>query len=836
MPTYIGLLEPKKPAQKNGAVALVYALEAPNKKAAEGIIVGKLWEAYPAAGENFFNPKVVEDQPGCPRPPLGVFDEQFAIENEFDVDGKCWVPREVEAPPTGPIDLMTQPANVRIAAVVMYGEGEIDNGQLSLVVDMLNDEDTPDDTGMRAVIDALVSVTQVGAMYPNAVYNLVSALFDQAGDDVPAKADILAFAQEWVSNPNEREKIKLGSPAGASKKNSDGCANDIVDLMKLSARERFMSVLLFGNAPVTGDVLSQIRECLDALVGPNANIDEEEDRLNQYILYAMEGHLPVSHMHVEGLNNMLTALRNHFSNQQPGRRAVSLFIKEWTDNPDKRGELSSTSTEGNGGVSDYNTLSMHTALSIMAVHPATAKAGDVKNAKEIIASRDSVWRAWDKTFRVITGILDVDTDTRHSIISDGLKNLKLVNNDDERLHFVKSRLAGNPSCPELANYGQQTETPLEVENLGDGKFSVDGLIGEQTITASNEVEKTEVATTEPVSDAAALQAKETLDDLGYGVYATEPEQKSELLQRAEDNAAAAAQLVQQLHADDFQQRAAQVEQAIAEQPEAAQENLQIWKQVQRTDPRYTSELSGVGYTGTSINAEYMFMRATEIFGPVGIGWGFEVIEDKMIPGAPMTEAIYDNGKFVRMEILRNVDGSLVFELNHSLKIKFWYKADYGDGVLESYGATPYLYKATKRIVADGEAMKKSLTDAIKKALSMLGFSADIYLGMFDRPEYKAENEIEFSIRNASDKAEDVTRLRQELDDKFKTNTATMKSAKTASEVSGIASSLTRVLGVHLDSARGKADHDYAKYLESRLNRLEDIKAECLNKLKAGTQV
>lgn len=58
------------------------------------------------------------------------------------------------------------------------------------------------------------------------------------------------------------------------------------------------------------------------------------------------------------------------------------------------------------------------------------------------------------------------------------------------------------------------------------------------------------------------------------------------------------------------------------------DNLSIWKQVQRTDPRFTKPLEGAGFQGTSINSNYMFMRATEIFGPIGEGWGYEVVEEK----------------------------------------------------------------------------------------------------------------------------------------------------------------------------------------------------------------
>ncbi|CAI1501552.1 hypothetical protein [Serratia quinivorans] len=357
MPIYISLFEPKKKALTNGAVALVIALEAPSKRAAESIALGKLFEAYPEGGDNFFNPKTVEDQTGNPRPAVGQFDEQFAAENVFD--GSKWTPKEPEPEfPAGPVDLMSQPANVRITAVVMYGDGEIDNSQLSMAVDFINDEETPDDTGMRAVIDGLVSVTAVEAMSPDAISRLITALFQRAGDAMPSQADTTAFAQAWVDKPGERENLTLASTSTST----------------------------------------------------------------------------------------------------------------------------STSTENTEGVPDYNTLSMHTALSIMGVNPTAAKATDVKNAKEIIASRDYAWRAWDKSLRVIVGILGVDTDTRHAIISEGLKNLGLVksDSDEKRLHFVKIRLAGHPACTELANYGQQTKKSIEVANLGGGCFSVEGLISDET--------------------------------------------------------------------------------------------------------------------------------------------------------------------------------------------------------------------------------------------------------------------------------------------------------------------------------------------------------------------
>ncbi|HGN1928585.1 TPA: hypothetical protein ACKRWR_000340, partial [Proteus mirabilis] len=130
-----------------------------------------------------------------------------------------------------------------------------------------------------------------------------------------------------------------------------------------------------------------------------------------------------------------------------------------------------------------------------------------------------------------------------------------------------------------------------------------------------------------------------------------------------------------------------------------------------------------------------------------------------------------------------------------------------------------------------EAIKKSLTDAIKKALSMLGFSSDVFMGMHDNPEYIVSNKLEFEIKNASEKAEDITRIRKELDEKFTKHTEVMRSAVTANELRGIASTLTREISAHIKSAQERRDEDYEKYLSGRLRRLNQIEKECLDKLK-----
>lgn len=85
MTIYNGLFEPKKSAIKDcGAVQLAIAIDAPNKKVAESIMTGKLWESYPANGDNYFKPKLWEHVEDQPLPTVGQFDESFAQQHTFD--------------------------------------------------------------------------------------------------------------------------------------------------------------------------------------------------------------------------------------------------------------------------------------------------------------------------------------------------------------------------------------------------------------------------------------------------------------------------------------------------------------------------------------------------------------------------------------------------------------------------------------------------------------------------------------------------------------------------------------------------------------------------------
>lgn len=217
-------------------------------------------------------------------------------------------------------------------------------------------------------------------------------------------------------------------------------------------------------------------------------------------------------------------------------------------------------------------------------------------------------------------------------------------------------------------------------------------------------------------------------------------------------------------------------------------NLRIWDQVQTTDTRFTKEAKVGGQQITSLNGTAMIMKATEVFGPAGIGFGWNVAEERFDKGAEMFSG--EGEKRV----------SLGFELNHTIKIKFWFVLDGQRGEIEQYGCTQYLYKSKYGTTTDGEAPKKSLTDAIKKALSMLGFSADVFLGMFDDQSYVQQLQAEQAIEQAEDRDAEIERQKQERLEFIKTTIETMKGAQSLYELKKIHDAAVRRLGNRNDAS------------------------------------
>ncbi|HAG1050662.1 TPA: hypothetical protein G8Q34_001918 [Salmonella enterica] len=754
MTIYNCLFEPKKSAIKDGAVALAISIEAPNKKVAESIVIGKLWEHYPANGDNYFKPKIWEDSEGQPRPEVGKFDEQFAQTNTFD-------------------------------------------------------------------------------------------------------------GEKWIANKPDTSVPGLPS------------SNEIIDLMKLPARERFAAVLMFSNSPIDGVLYSQVLDYLDNLEN-NTEPFDDDDRINSNILHALHNNEPVRHMHIEGLNNLIQAIFAKFEDQTPGKAAISQFIKRWLENPGKREEMvpsktSSLNTSDNiespkvaplrGYKHTYATLDQEIAVALLPISPDTpVLSGNLRDAEKIIAEDREDFKRWSMALRTTEKILKYDRPSIFGVIQNTPAKDTYHFPESLRRH-IDSWLTehGQFECPEpdaertgkllAAARGEyvegisdpndpkwvKTDTQPQVSNLGNGMFSVDNLMSE---TASNEGEKTEVAEQETVTEDQAEQARETLNNMGYGVYATSQDttdqQNENLSDKVEKIVQDADQLVDRVKREEQLPQASELVKSINEMQAGESDNLELWKDVFKTDERFTTAFS-VNGGGTSINGTYMTMIATREFGPKGIGWGVDILEERFDNGAPITRTVKGTDGNNTWELIPDGVGGVLTEKHHVIKIRLWYIRNSVRGEEISFGCTPYIYGSKYGPICDGEATKKSLTDATKKALSALGFCADIFMGLYDNPEYRQKNKAEFALKNASENAEDAARVRQELDDKLTRVANTIASAVSENEINKVYSSIAREAEVHRKDAEAKGDTQHARYLGGRLRRLTTIKDERIAELNKAQE-
>lgn len=700
MTIYNGLFEPKKSAIKDcGAVQLAIAVEAPNKKIAESIITGKLWESYPANGDNYFKPKLWEHEEGQPLPTVGQFDELFAQQHTFD--GEKWV---------------------SIAA----------NGTTS-------------------------------------------------------------------------EESNL--PAG----------DEVIDLMTVSPGERFAAVLLFSTAAIDGHLYSQVVDYLDNLNNRDTEL-EEEDRFNLNVLCALHNNEPVKHMHVEGLNNLIQGIFSHFENQTPGKAAISQFVKRWLENPGKREEMvpgqnssfGAASTDTNvkiapkrGYKHTYATLDQEIAVALLPISPdAPVLSGNLRDAEKIIADEREDFKRWSMALRTTEHILKYDRDSIFGVV----QNVPAK----DTYHFPDSLRRHIDSWLEANGRFEETETgsakqPEATQN-----------------TASNVVEKAE-APQSVVTDTQAKQARETLNDMGYGVYASgDAEQPVEKLSTKAETIADNAEVLakQIIHAERLPDAEEVMKSAGAQS--IGQDNLELWKRVFKTDERFTKAFTQNG-GGTSINGTYLTMLATREFGPKGIGWGVDILEERFDIGAPITRQVKGKDNNASWELVLDGNGNTVNEQHHVVTVRLWYILNGVRGEETAYGCTPYIYGSKYGITCDGEATKKSLTDATKKALSGLGFSGDIFMGLYDNLEYRQKNKAEFDLKNASETAEDAARLRQEFDDKLSRVANTLAHGVTVNEINGVFSPIAREIDVHIKAAQANGDAQHERYLSGRLRRLITIK-------------
>lgn len=159
-------------------------------------------------------------------------------------------------------------------------------------------------------------------------------------------------------------------------------------------------------------------------------------------------------------------------------------------------------------------------------------------------------------------------------------------------------------------------------------------------------------------------------------------------------------------------------------------NKALWKRAFMTDPRAVKPITGKPYKGNSPKPYWIVERLTDEFGPCGIGWGFTILSER----------------FERF----GADESL-----HVAVVRFWYVLDGKRGEFEQVGQTRSSYVTSKgAFIVDEDAPKKSVTDALVKCASYLGFAGDIFSGMWDDSKYVENAAAEYIAKeHAAERAE-----------------------------------------------------------------------------------
>lgn len=192
-----------------------------------------------------------------------------------------------------------------------------------------------------------------------------------------------------------------------------------------------------------------------------------------------------------------------------------------------------------------------------------------------------------------------------------------------------------------------------------------------------------------------------------------------------------------------------------------QENnhLALWAQVEKTPTDAVKPATVNGQKISAIDTMHMVKLATKLFGPQGIGWGYSIDVDRFDQGAPVL-------------LKEQVIG---YEQTHTCQLTLWYEWEGKRGEVTHFGHTRAVYMTNKgSFITDNEAPKKSVTDAIKKCLSQLGFAADIYTGLFDDAGYRQLREAETRLENAEDFDAELKKYRDDYADWLKRECDTLR--------------------------------------------------------------
>jgi len=197
------------------------------------------------------------------------------------------------------------------------------------------------------------------------------------------------------------------------------------------------------------------------------------------------------------------------------------------------------------------------------------------------------------------------------------------------------------------------------------------------------------------------------------------------------------------------------------------ELMKVWDRVDKTDPAYTKRVTQRGGF-TAIDAMYQTKKATEIFGMYGKGWGLSQTKFNL-------EILEATGMIVHEAVFFYVqdDKRYEFPIHNAIKPMMGAKSD-------------------------EDWPKKVETNTISKALSRLGFCADVFMGDFDDQDYVQDRANEEAMAKAQDKDSEALKQAQEYDKWFSDHMTFVQTAVSMNE-------LIKVFNLMVRRCKSKAD-------------------------------
>lgn len=196
-------------------------------------------------------------------------------------------------------------------------------------------------------------------------------------------------------------------------------------------------------------------------------------------------------------------------------------------------------------------------------------------------------------------------------------------------------------------------------------------------------------------------------------------------------------------------------------------NLELWNKVKKTDPSYTKTVNQRGGY-TSISPQYQIKCATEQFGSYGKGWGFQSLDMD-----------YSQAELLGMVLVDAVFFYLIDGDRYTFPIKNSWPIKFGNRI-------------------DPDFAKKAETSTMSKALSKLGFSADIFMGEFDDPDYVENVGNEFALEKAEDKIEEKAKQDAEYEKWIDNTIKTLSTAASQHELKVVFTSAVRKANLRKD--------------------------------------